>query len=143
MQYRLIALLFPIIILSSCHKKPMHDDGFLPEDPNKASSELQNLRQLAQGEKKMLREDARGKLLCYIRRGMSKEHVEVWMGNAQDEYETEDSVSGEKHIIATYHCRLPELEGTKLEGRHLMTIMYEHTQDGLRVVKVEGPHFPD
>jgi hypothetical protein len=76
---------------------------------------------------------------------MRKEHVELWMGKPAHEYEVEDMIAGESKrlIVCTYYCRLPEFEGTKFEGRHLMTVVYEKGEDGLRVVSVEGPHFPD
>lgn len=142
MKNIILAVLLLMMALVSCREEPIQEDVILPEDPNKASVELRNLWKLVHGDNKIPREEARGELLKYIKDDMQKEHVEVWLGKPAGEHKTE-LPSFKEGVIAKYDCRLPEFEGTELEGTHLMTVVYEVREDGLRVVKVEGPHFPE
>ena len=145
MKYFFIAVLLPVVMLVSCCKEPAKEDVILPEDPNKASTELRHLWKLVRGGDKIQRQEAQGKLLRHIKPDMRREHVEVWLSKPAREYEIEDLIAGKmkKCIVGTYYCRLPEFEGTELEGRHLMTVVYEQRGDAFHVVEMRGPHFPD
>jgi len=159
-KYLILSLILGIVVLGSCVKKPDErektepnvsvgmvsnepNEGVtgLPEDPNEASAGLRELRKQVRSGDKSQEEKARGRLLELIKPGMSREHVERWMSAGYTE--VKDTVYGKEQLVVGYYCWLPRLEGTVYEGTQIMTIRYEKTEDGYRVLAVEGPHFPD
>jgi len=141
-RYGVVVLFLPLFAVSNCRKQPTGEGLMLPQDPNQASGELRDLWRAVHLGGKLEQEKARGRLLRYLRPGMGKEHVEVWMGKPAAE-RTGQLETYETGIIAKYYCWIPGIEGKYVEATHLMTIIYEEGEDGLRMVSVEGPHFPD
>ena len=144
-RYGVVVLFLPLFAVSNCRKQPTGEGLMLPQDPNQASGELRDLWRAVHLGGKLEQEKARGKLLRYLRPGMGKEHVEVWMGKPAFDDPAREMVGSEVKPcrVATYYCWIPGIEGKYVEATHLMTIIYEEGEDGLRMVSVEGPHFPD
>jgi hypothetical protein len=136
MRFQVIILLALTVVLASCRKEPSANDITLPQDPNQAPAKLQELRRLVLEGNEAEKEAARGEILQYVKPGMDKDLVEVWMGTPASEFA--DAAYIENRIATCkYCCRIPQGKGDQAGKRKLMLITYQDKGDGLRVVRIE------
>lgn len=82
------------------------------------------------------RERAVGQLLPLLKPGLSREHVEAWIGPPAHVDDGGAIAEGDT-IICTYYRRDPTDRGAEV-----MTVHYKKVKESFRFFEVRGPHFP-
>ena len=124
------ALYFVATVTPACTP----DDGVAREGVSPLSSKVQRLIRDAKSKKAKVREGARGQLICYLQRGMTRKQVEAWLGPPNQDGDKDRVVDGLG--VATYYCKPPQRAGGAW-----MHIYYDLTETP-RLLRVKGPDTP-